>query len=67
MKHAKRDIAATVQLPAEIAGPLREIAGNVYMDPTNLARLILRSYLPRLKSGEAVITNGELVEAQKAA
>jgi hypothetical protein len=67
MKHTKRDIAATVQLPAEIANPLREVAGQVCIDPTNLARLVLRAFLPRLKKGELAIVNGELVEAPKAA
>ena len=60
MKPTKRNISANIQLPSELAEPLREIAKQMCMDPTNLARLVLRGSLRRLKSGEASIVNGDI-------
>ena len=67
MKQTKRNIGATIQLPEELANPLREIAGNIGMDPTNLVRAILRAKLPQFPAGKAAITNGEMVEIKQAA
>jgi predicted transcriptional regulator len=62
-----RQIAATIQLPKDLAEPLERFAEQTGMKKTAIAQAALRSTLPGLLAGELAVVNGEIRPTPRAA